>query len=390
MEIALVTETFPPEVNGVARSLSHLVEGLARRGHRLAVVRPRQGRQDRPREEGGVTQLPLPGAPLPRYDGLRFGLPARRRLERRWARTRPTVVHVATEGPLGWSALRAATGLGLPVSSSFHTNFHLYGRHYGYGALQRVAVVYLRAFHNRAACTLVPSESARATLAERGFRNLGILARGVDSRLFAPDRRREELRRSWGAGPGDPVVAYVGRLAGEKNLPLAVRAFLAARERVPGARFVLVGDGPSRQVLERRHPELLFCGMRRGEDLAAHYASADLLLFPSLTETFGNVVTEAMASGLAVVAFDYAAAGLHLEHGANGLALPLGDEEAFVAAACALAAEPERARRLGRAARRTAEGITWEAVVTSFEARLERLAAGAPTPGEPSPGRRPG
>lgn len=376
MRVCLVTETFPPEVNGVARTLAHLVDGLARRGNEVEVVRPRQGVEDRPRTGAGVTEVPLPGAPLPRYDGLRFGLPAGRRLLARWRRRRPDVLHVATEGPLGLSALRAARRLAVPVASSFHTNFHLYGRHYGYGTLRRLALAYLRAFHNRTACTLVPSESARAALAAAGFRNLGILARGVDGELFDPARRDEALRRAWGAGPADPVVAHVGRLAGEKNLPLAVRAFVAVRRSVPSARLVLVGDGPARPALERAHPDLVFCGMRRGEELAAHYASADLLLFPSLTETFGNVVTEAMASGLAVVAFGYAAAGLHVEDGVNGVTVPCGDEEGFVAAAVRLAGDPPLAQRLGKAARRTAEGITWEEVVAGYERRLLALAGG--------------
>ena len=238
--------------------------------------------------------------PIPVYEGLRFGLPAPRKLLRRWRETstRPDVVHIATEGPLGLSAQWAARRLGVPVSTTFHTNFHDYGRFYGLGGLRRLGGAYLRWFHNRASCTLVPAQDARERLEVDGFERVGILTRGVDTGLFRPDRRDAELRRSWGAGPNDLVVVFVSRLAEEKNPKLAAAAFAEVKRLVPRSRCVAVGDGPARRQMKELVPHLHFCGMRRGPDLAAHYASADLFLFPSLTETFGNVVLEGMASGL--------------------------------------------------------------------------------------------
>lgn len=370
LNIALVTETYPPEINGVAMTLGRMVEGLARRGHHVQVVRPRQESDMEPPEANGVEHALVRGIPIPRYDGLKLGLPAGGRLRRLWGERRPDVVHIATEGPLGWSALAAARGLGLPVTTDFHTNFHSYSNHYGLGWLERGVAAYLRGFHNRAGCTLVPTEGMRRTLSEQGFRGLRVVARGVDTALFHPGRRSPALRAQWGADPGDPVVIYVGRLAPEKNLPTVLNTFDAMRAVEPRAKLVLVGDGPARQELEARRNGYVFAGMRRGEDLAGHYASGDIFLFPSITETYGNVTMEAMASGLAVVAYDYAAAEEHVRSGLNGLTAPFDDEDAFLRQGLTLIRDAAYAAELGRRARQTAESIDWEQVFDTLERSL--------------------
>lgn len=390
LRIALVTETFPPEVNGVARTLRELVRGLAARGHEVLVVRPRQP-SDRVARDGAGSDRPatgseadatdpgwweelVPGLPIPSYPGLRFGLSARRRLSRIFDRFRPDVVHVATEGLLGLSALGAADRASIPVVSSFHTNFHHYGQFYGYGRLAKPLVRYLRWFHNRTRRTLVPAEDVRAALAIEGFERLDLLSRGVDTKLFDPARRDQALRHHWGAGPRDPVVLWVGRLAKEKNPDLALRGFAELRRLWPGCQTVVVGDGPAGEALRRRDPAVRFCGMRRGIDLARHYASADVLLFPSRTETFGNVLLEGMSSGLAVAAFDYAAARTLVRHGVDGFVAPFGDEESWLQQVRALPALSfERLRRVGAAARARALEQTWGAIVSRFEAVLEEV-----------------
>lgn len=373
LRIALVTETYPPEVNGVAMTLGRMVDGLARRGHQIQVIRPRQGPQDSP-PPNGVEHALVRGVPIPRYDSLKLGLPAGATLKRLWTERRPDVVHIATEGPLGWSALGTARRLGLPVSTDFHTNFHAYSNHYGVGWFEKPIGAYLRYFHNRAGCTLVPTEGMRRGLAGQGFRDLTVVARGVDTVLFHPRRRSEQLRAQWGAGPEDPVVVYVGRLAPEKNLPLLLMAFDAMTEVEPRARLVLVGDGPARAELEARNGGYVFAGMRQGEDLAAHYASGDIFLFPSVTETYGNVTVEAMASGLAVVAYHYAAAEQHIRHGENGLLARLGNAREFVWQARGAASDLEFARHLGARARETAEGIDWDEVFRDLEGALRQVA----------------
>jgi glycosyltransferase involved in cell wall biosynthesis len=279
-------------------------------------------------------------------------------------------VHVATEGPLGWSALQAARHLALPVTSDYRTNFHAYGRHYRVGWLARPIMGYLRKFHNRTHCTMVPTETMRAELAARGFERLTVVSRGVDSTLFDPRRRNDALRRTWGAGPDTLVAVCVGRLAPEKNLGVALGAFNALEREHPDARLVFVGDGPQRTELQARCPRAVFAGQRSAEDLAAHYASADLLLFPSLTETFGNVTTEAMASGLPVVAFNSAAAGQLIASGRDGFLATGDDELAFVSAALQ-AAHIDRRRACGAAARLRVAGLGWSDVVARFEAVLD-------------------
>jgi glycosyltransferase involved in cell wall biosynthesis len=295
-----------------------------------------------------------------------------------WRRNRPDVVHVLTEGPLGWSAVSAARKLKLPVISDFRTNFHSYSRHYGIGWLSKPILAYLRKFHNRTLCTLVPTEAMRAELAVLGFRDLRVVSRGVDTALFDPARRSEALRASWGVGPSDTVLLHVGRIAPEKNLAALVSAYEAARVQEPRSRLVLIGDGPARAEVQARCPDAIFAGTRRGEDLAIHYASADVFLFPSLTETYGNVTLEALASGLAVVAFDYAAAAETIRQGDNGLLAPMGDAAAFATLAASAVSDIARARAMGSRARESALKLGWDLVVRQLETLLEVAASVAP------------
>ncbi|MDO9461584.1 MAG: glycosyltransferase, partial [Alphaproteobacteria bacterium] len=269
---------------------------------------------------------------------------------------------------LGWSALHAALQLRLPVVSDFRTNFHAYSQHYGLAWLRHPIMVYLRKFHNRSACTMVPTEGLKAELAASGFKRLRVVSRGVDTQLFNPSRRSDAVRASWGAGAGTKVALSVGRLAPEKNLGTLVAAYEAMRRVDAGLRLVLVGDGPERAGLSQRCPDAVFAGLRRGEDLAAHYASADMFLFPSVTETFGNVVPEAMASGLPVLGYDYAAAGQLIRSGINGVLARLDDGADFCASAVRLAKAGEWLRAMGAHARGTACGLDWGRIVAAIEA----------------------
>jgi glycosyltransferase involved in cell wall biosynthesis len=361
--LCIVSETYRPEINGVAHTLGRLSDRLREAGHRVSVIRPRQ-RADAggaPDDESLVRGLPLPG-----YAGLQIGLATPRAITRLWDADPPDGVYVATEGPLGCAAVIAARRVGLRVVSGFHTNFHNYTRHYRLGPLRPVVGGWLAAFHRHTDGTIVASAEVREELQRSGVDRVHLLGRGVDSTLFSPERRSERLRASWGAGDRDLVALYVGRIAEEKNLPVAVDAFRAVARGLPGARFVLVGDGPARRSIERQHPDLVFAGVRTGEDLARHYASADLFLFPSETDTFGNVTLEAMASGLAVVAYDYAAAHQHITHGVDGLLAPLGDAAQFVRLAVATAGDPDRLLAIGREARARVRGLEWDAIARRF------------------------
>jgi glycosyltransferase involved in cell wall biosynthesis len=372
--VALVTETYPPEINGVAITLARLVAGLQARNHAVQLVRPRQ-----PRSDGMVSPISsleevlMRGLPIPNYPHLRMGLPAKKQLLTMWTRHRPDVVHIATEGPLGWSALQAARKLKLPISSDFRTNFHAYSRHYGVGWLQKPIAAYLRKFHNLADRTMVPTASLHAALDGLGFERLHTVARGIDTTAFHPQHRDAALRATWGVSDAQRVVLCVGRLAPEKNLTLLAESFEAMQQVDPHMRLVVVGDGPSRTMLQARCPNARFVGSQTGEALARHYASADVFLFPSLTETYGNVTPEALASGLAVLAFDHAAAAELIRHGHHGLLVSPDDPAAFVRRAVDLANSPTLCEQLRTQARASVVNRDWASIVQQVESVWEEL-----------------
>jgi glycosyltransferase involved in cell wall biosynthesis len=363
----MITETYPPEINGVALTIARWIDGLRQRGHVVQLIRVRQSQGDPSPPVDALETLPLPGFRIPGYPQLQGGWPAAGTLLTHWRRNRPDLIHIATEGPLGYSALRAAQRLAIPISTSFHTQFQSYSRHYHLGWLAKPIMAYLRHFHNRGVQTLVPTAELATELQASGFLHTQVLARGVSTRLFSPERRSAELRAAWGAGPDTLVALYVGRLAAEKNLKLAISAFEAIQRVQPNARLALVGDGPLMSALRASHPDFIYRGMRQGEDLATHYASADLFLFPSLTETFGNVTLEALASGLPVVAFDYAAAHTHVESGHTGQLAPFGDAQAFIDAAAALAQDVPALQGMGQAARQAIRQLDNEQVYDRLE-----------------------
>jgi UDP-2,3-diacylglucosamine pyrophosphatase LpxH/glycosyltransferase involved in cell wall biosynthesis len=364
MKIDIVTDTFVPDVNGVAMTLGRLTAGLRKLGHRVHVIHT--GLTAR------VGETCVAAVPLPGYKEVRVGLPKPFELRARWLKRRPDAIYVATESPLGKSALKAANALGIPIATGFHTNFHQYMGQYGMGGLQPMAVAYLRNFHQRANCTLTPSRDVVDQLSEAGFKNVHLLGRGVDTELFSPAKRCETLRADWGARSRTPVAVMVGRVAPEKNFDLAIKAFEQMRLAYPDLQCVVIGDGPLRERLTARYPWVHFVGVQSGEALAKHYASADVLIFPSETETFGNVLLEGMASGLATVSYDYAAASLHVSAGENGLKTPKGDETGFIKHAIhALALPP--GDDLRQAARETAEALGWEHIVDQFASRLSKI-----------------
>lgn len=376
MRIGIVSETYPPEINGVALTVHSLAAGLAARGHSVEVIRPRQRQPFK--DEAGILGVEMPSASLPRYPGLRFGLPAGFALGRRWTRLRPDALYVATEGPLGWSAMRTAQRMSIPAATGFHTRFDTYADHYGVGFLTNTVRGYLRRFHNRGGATLVPTDALKRELDAMGVTHARLLRRAVDTDQFHPRHRDATLRAQWGVDGHAPVVLYVGRIAAEKNLDLAVRAFRAIQQHMPSARYVWVGDGPARAALQAAHPDFIFAGMQRGEALARHYASADVFPFPSLSETFGNVILEALAAGLPVVAYREGAAREHLHHGNNGYVIDAGDESAFIDATITLACNPTLIRHMGRAAHASVAALSPEAVIRDFEMLLAQLAEEKP------------
>ena len=377
MKIAVVTDTYPPDVNGVSFTLEKLTHGLVRRGHEVEIFRPQPAPNDQGLNTSGPPQHILRSLPVPGYPALRMGWPSYFKLKKRWETWRPDAAYVATEGLLGFAAVQLARNLNIAVGSGYHTNFCDYLPSYGGSCLVGVAGGLQRWLHNRCAFTAAPSRDTVSQLRSQGYERVMLVRRGVDSSRFTPAKYNPALRQSWGAQPGDLVVLLVGRVAAEKNLPLALNAIEQLREIFPHVKPVVVGDGPVLEAYKQQYPFAHFAGEQRGEALAEHYASGDLLLFPSLTETFGNVLLEAMASGLPTLSFDYAAGREHIIDGENGWTVPYGQLQAFrEKIRDLLQTSPFLLDSVGSAARRSTLDLTWDSIIGRFESLLEAARQG--------------
>lgn len=367
LRIAVVTETWPPEVNGVAMTLAKLVQGLSHRNHDVQLIRPRQTKTDSPMSDSSLEEVLMRGMPIPRYPELKLGLPSKKTLVKTWTLRRPDVVHIATEGPLGWSALQAAKVLKLPVTSDFRTNFQSYSKHYGVGWLRKPIVAYLRKFHNATACTMVPTRELMRTLSQNGFANLKVVSRGVDTKLFNISKRDTSLRSSWGATDDTKVLISVGRMAPEKNLDQVLKAYEALQVTGQAFKLVMVGDGPLKEQFQKRYPEIIFPGMLSQSNLAAYYASSDLFIFPSQTETFGNVTLEALASGIPVLAFDCAAARDWVQTGVNGWLVAENNPEGFAAQAVTIFNSKDLLDQITQSTRQQVVHLDWDQIAEQVE-----------------------
>ena len=332
LKIAIVTETWPPEINGVALSLLQLCQGLQKQGHKILLIRPEQKAKCHdfmPEQECLVMSQAIP-----KYPTLQFGWPQYLKVSKAFEKFVPDVVHIVTEGPLGLTAMQAAKAKAIPVSSGFHSPFQDFSRFFDLAFLVKPIQKYLCWFHNNTQVTCVPSKDTQEAL--RGFGitcPLVVVGRGVDTTRFSPKHRSENLRKQWDADENTRVMLYVGRLSPEKEVQVLIESYASLQTIQPHKnKLVIVGDGPDFARLKSL-PEakgVIFTGSLRGQDLAAAYASADIFVFASQVETFGNVVLEAMASGLPVIAYDYACAHQYLTHGVNGWLSPLGQKNHFI------------------------------------------------------------
>jgi glycosyltransferase involved in cell wall biosynthesis len=381
VRIALFTDTYPDDVNGVARTLARLVDHALERGHEVALVTTRVSEAP---ARGVSMHRQMPGIPVPMYPELQLARGIDRRGRARLHAFRPDVVHVATESTVGFSGRRWALRHGVPLVTSFHTNFPAYLHDYRMGALEPLLWRYLRWFHDRSLATFCPSRDTLETLRARGFHpRLRVWSRGVDTELFSPERRSEAVRNDIAPG-ADRILVYVGRLAAEKRVDFLMEAFGRIRERYgPGVALVFVGDGPAGERLRRSAPEgVHFTGYRTGVPLAEAFAAGDLFAFASDTETFGNVVLEALSSGVPAVVVDKGGVRETVHAGRTGVRVPVGNVDAFADACVTLLQDDAARAALSGGARAEAVSRSWDEILDGllreYGAAIERAAGRVP------------
>jgi len=351
VRIALVSDTYTPQVNGVTTVVVRIATVLREFGHDVAVVAPRY--------PGHVStdpaELRIPSAAFPPYPAIRLSLPQFGAVARFLDAFKPDVVHVATEGPLGLTGRRYAVRRGIPLVTSYHTNFPQYARHYGAGFIEPLVWKWLRWFHRPAVLTQTPGEAVADELQRRDIGRPVVWGRGVDTVHFHPARRSTGWRRWLAGGDDTAIVLHVGRLAPEKNIDVLAAAWIAARERVgQRATFVLAGEGPETRRLLTHLPWVRQLGFLDRGKLADVYASADICVLPSKTETCGLVALEAMASGLAVVAADAGGFRESITNGQSGILVAPEDTTGFAAEILSLVIAPQRRADIAKAARAAA------------------------------------
>jgi len=363
VRIAFVTDTYTPQVNGVTTVLRRIVELLSHSGHRAVVVAPAYPGDARRVE----TELRVPSLPFPPYPDIRLSVPRTRRVAQWLDGFRPDLVHVVTEGPLGLVGRRYAQRRGLPLATSFHTNFAQYSRDYGLGRLEPLVWRWLVWFHRPAVLVHTPGEAVRAELARRGIARVRVWGNGVDTARFDHRRREPALRQRLGVAFGAALVLHVGRLAPEKNLETLIAAWTLAHEQLgDAATFVFAGEGPVARRCAAAMPWALHLGFLDVNLLATLYASADLCVLPSRTETCGLVALEAMASGLPVVAADAGGFRESVANGVTGFLVPPDDIRGFASAIARLVLDADLRHRMSEDARLAA-------VARSVDDENERL-----------------
>ncbi|GAB3233762.1 glycosyltransferase family 1 protein [Glycomyces halotolerans] len=352
MKVALVTESFPPQVNGVARSVARTAQHLHDRGLEPVVIAPDPGPRTAPAHPWPVVHVR--SVPVPAYRNFRAGL-AGRALTDALDRHRPDIIHLAS--PFGYTARAAdyATATGTPTVAVWQTDLPAYTRAYHLTAFEQLVWRRLRRIHSQASINLALTHCTARALAAQGIDRVAVLPHGVDTARFDPAWRDQSLHRTL-AGAGELLIGYVGRLAREKHLHL-----LKAASELPGVRLVIAGDGPRRRSLERLMPQAAFLGNLHGEDLSRLYATLDLFIHTGPFETFGQTIQEAHASAVPVLAVDAGGAAELVDPGVDGARFPQGDSHALAAAVAALAQQRAMLRGWGRRGRTKVLGRTWEA-----------------------------
>lgn len=372
MRIAFFSETFLPKVDGIVIVLCHLLDHLAQEGHESLLFAPKGS----PDVYANTPVRGVSGLPFPLYPELTLASPLAGVVGPLKA-FQPDVIHLVNPTSLGLAGLRAARRLNVPTVASYHTDVPGFATRMGYGFASGPLWAYYRWVHNQVDLNCVPSSVTQRELQAHGFRRVKVWTHGVDASLFHPGKRSAALRwRLSGGQPEQPLLLFVGRLAAEKRIDW----LLPVLQAHPQVRLAVVGDGPARQKLEQRFAgtQTVFTGYMRGEELAAAYASSDIFVFPGANETFGNVVAEAMASGLAVIVPDSGGVLDFSRDGENCLWFASEAQDSLLDAVERLLANPELRFALSAAARATAEKRDWHSINAGLVQDYEHLAKRQP------------
>lgn len=375
MRVVYFTESLYPLVDGVSRTLARLFDSLLEEGVDFRIVSPFVP-SERVRWSDRV--LAVPFVPFPPYPDYRVSRPSGRALRDRLDEFDPTLVHVVSPTPMAIWAQRWARRRGIPSVASFHTHFVSYFRFYGLRLLEPLGWAGLRWFYGRSEKIYAPTRTIAAELAAHGIGPVEIWSRGIDLEAFDPALRDSRLRASIGGDDSAPVLLLVSRLVKEKDLADLIEIDRMLRERGAPFRLALVGDGPMREELQEALPEAYFAGHQSGVELARWYASADVFVFPSTTETLGNVVLEALASGLPAVVVDEGGPQDLIADGETGFIAPAKDIEAIVDRLLPLLRDAALRARMGDAARRSARGRDWRVINRGLISSYSELLPGEP------------
>jgi glycosyltransferase involved in cell wall biosynthesis len=372
--VALFTGAYNHIADGVSLTLNRLVAHLEEQGAAVRVFAPTV---DDPAVDHAGTLVPVRSMPAPGRPEYRITMGLSRSDRQRLRAFRPNLFHVATPDLLGRSARKLARRWGVPLVASYHTHFSSYLKYYGLGLLEGALWAYLRRFYRPCRHVYVPSPSMAEVLRHRGIAGgLRLWQRGVDTTRFHPDRRSLDWRRAQGIADDEVIVTFVSRLVREKGLDVFADVINGLRARGLPHRCLVVGDGPSRADVQAHLPEeAIFTGYLKGDALARAYASSDVFLFPSDTETFGNVTLEAMASGLPTVCADATGSSTLVDDGRTGLLAPSGNASAFLDATARLVTRTHRRRRMGQAARRRARRYDWHAILSRMAGYYDEVLA---------------
>ena len=372
LRVALFTESSLPWVDGVSRTLGQLFTTMLKRGIDFRIYSPIE---PSPEYAWSDRVRFVKSFAFPLYRAYRISMPDKRWLRADLDAFQPDVIHICTPTPAPFWAQGYARSRGLQVAGSFHTDFVGYMRYYRAGFIQAPAWKALAWFYNRCDGTFAPSTNFVEDLRRRGVRNVNLWSRGIDCDQYSPVHRDPALRQALGADEDTPLLLMVSRLVKEKDLADLIGIDRVLKRRGLKYRLALVGDGPFRAELERGLPDAHFAGQQVGVELARWYASADVFVFPSTTETFGNVVQEAMASGLATVVVDKGGPSSLLQDGVSGLVARANDVDEIAAKVAGLIEDPQRRRRMGEEARSLAMTRTWDVVNGALIGAYESMAS---------------